>query len=63
MPMPTAPIPPDPELPERPERPDCCLGGCAVCVLDDYQDEVAAWERRVAEILAERERRRSATPD
>jgi len=46
------------ELPPFPEKPDCCFGGCAVCVLDGYTEEVEAWEKRVAEIRrlrAERE--------
>lgn len=45
-------------LPPEPERPDCCNGGCAVCVLEGYPEEMAAWRQRCEEILAERERRR-----
>jgi hypothetical protein len=41
--------------PPFPEKPDCCFGGCAVCVLDGYAEEVAAWQQRVAEIRARRE--------
>lgn len=44
----------DLHLPPRPERPDCCGGGCAVCVLDDYADELERWERTVAEIQQRR---------
>lgn len=56
---------PDPELllPPPPERPDCCNGGCAVCVLEGYPEEVERWEREVAAIkaqhLAERARLQS----
>lgn len=45
-------IPTEPELPPPPERPDCCLGGCAVCVLEGYPEEVERWEREVAAIKA-----------
>lgn len=41
------------ELPPKPVAPepgDCCGGGCALCVLDLYQQELAKWEERVAEI-------------
>lgn len=44
----------DEELPPKPERPDCCNGGCAVCVLEGYDDEVRRWEEQVAEILRRR---------
>lgn len=50
-------------LPPEPERPDCCNGGCAVCVLEGYPEEMAAWRQRCEEILAERERRRAARSD
>lgn len=46
--------PDDPELPLPPDQPDCCNGGCAVCVLEGFDDEVAAWKRQVDEILARR---------
>ncbi|MGQ0528249.1 MAG: oxidoreductase-like domain-containing protein [Panacagrimonas sp.] len=42
----------EPALPPRPERPDCCGGGCAVCVLDGYFEDVQRWEREVSAILA-----------
>lgn len=48
---------PDLNLPPPPERPDCCLGGCAVCVLDGYLEEVERWEREVAAL-----RELAATP-
>ncbi|MDB5968270.1 MAG: hypothetical protein JWQ90_720 [Hydrocarboniphaga sp.] len=41
-------------LPPEPERPDCCNGGCAVCVLDGFEDEVQAWRRQCEAILAQR---------
>lgn len=40
------------DIPPPPERPDCCGGGCAICVLEDYFDEVQAWEREVEKIEA-----------
>jgi hypothetical protein len=43
---------PEPELPPRPERPDCCAGGCATCVLDDYFEDIRKWEQQVNEIRA-----------
>lgn len=47
--MNSSPVPePDLKLPPRPERPDCCLGGCAVCVLEGYPEELERWEREVA---------------
>lgn len=54
---PTTPAPEDEELPPFPEKPDCCFGGCAVCVLDGYEDEVRDWEQRVEEIKRRREAR------
>jgi hypothetical protein len=36
-----------PELPPPPERPDCCFGGCAQCVLDDYAEQMALWQAQV----------------
>lgn len=39
-------------LPAAPERPDCCGGGCAVCVLDGYAEEVERWEAEVRALLA-----------
>ena len=44
------PDPCEPELPPEPERPDCCGGGCAVCVLDGYFEEMQAWRQKVEEI-------------
>jgi hypothetical protein len=49
-----------PELPPKPAPPepgDCCGGGCARCVFDLYEDELARWERQVAEILQQPEPR------
>jgi hypothetical protein len=43
------PIPdPRPIPPEKPLPTDCCGGGCAVCVSDAYQDELDAYEARLA---------------
>ena len=48
-------LPALPPKPVPPEPGDCCGGGCARCVLDVYQDELARWEREVAALLAARE--------
>lgn len=40
-----------PPKPAPPEPGDCCGGGCARCVFDVYQDELARWEKEVEEIL------------
>jgi len=42
--------PPEPVLPPEPERPDCCGGGCAVCVLDGYFEELLRWRQQVEEL-------------
>ena len=44
--VPDTPNPQDPR-PESPEKPlpsDCCGSGCAPCVLDVYEDELARYE-------------------
>ncbi|NGY04751.1 oxidoreductase-like domain-containing protein [Solimonas terrae] len=50
----------DDDLPPPPERPDCCFGGCAQCVLDDYAEQMQRWQAEVDAIL---ERRKAAGPD
>lgn len=52
-----------PELPPEPDRPDCCNGGCAVCVLDGYAEEMHAWRRACAAILDAHRQARRAAPD
>lgn len=47
----------DLELPPRPDMPDCCNGGCAQCVLDDYAEDMRRWRAAVAEIEALRRQR------
>ncbi|HSW15503.1 MAG TPA: oxidoreductase-like domain-containing protein [Solimonas sp.] len=52
------PTPDETDLPPYPDQPDCCNGGCAVCVLEGWPEEVAAWKQQVEEIRrlrAERE--------
>ena len=39
---------PRPRPPEAPLPSDCCGGGCLVCVLDAYQQEVEHYEARLA---------------
>lgn len=39
------------ELPPKPQPPepgDCCGSGCARCVLDVYDEQLAAWKAAVA---------------
>ncbi|MGB1561837.1 MAG: oxidoreductase-like domain-containing protein [Sinimarinibacterium flocculans] len=43
-----------PDLPPPPERPDCCFGGCAQCVLDDYTEAMARWQAEVDAIARAR---------
>src|SRR5690606_158813 len=45
------PVPRDPR-PLRPDPSECCGSGCNPCILEVYEDELAAWE--------ERQRRRQA---
>jgi hypothetical protein len=42
------------ELPPRPVPPEpgeCCGGGCARCVFDVYEEQLARWERLRADAL------------
>lgn len=41
-PLPPRPVPPEPG--------ECCGGGCARCVFDVYDEQLARWERQVAEL-------------
>lgn len=43
---------PRPVPPEKPLPTDCCGSGCAVCVLDAYQEELDDYEARLAAWLA-----------
>jgi hypothetical protein len=52
---PEAPLPPKPP---SPEPGDCCGGGCARCVFDVYEEELAHWEREVEALLRQREQSR-----
>lgn len=55
---------PDPDLPPKPDLPDCCNGGCAQCVLDDYAEAMRQWRAECAAIVAARQARQndSAAP-
>jgi hypothetical protein len=44
----------DDDLPPQPDMPDCCNGGCAVCVLDGWAEEVQAWRKQVEQIRQKR---------
>ncbi|NKF21945.1 oxidoreductase-like domain-containing protein [Solimonas marina] len=57
-PEPPLPNEDDEELPPPPDRPDCCAGGCAQCVLDDYTEEMQRWRAKVDEIERRRAERR-----
>jgi hypothetical protein len=46
------PKPPEIELPPPPERPDCCAGGCAICVLEDYAEALQRWQAECARLRA-----------
>ncbi|HET7844779.1 MAG TPA: oxidoreductase-like domain-containing protein [Xanthomonadales bacterium] len=46
-----------PEPPEAPDPSDCCGGGCARCVFDVYDEQLAEWRETCARIDAE------TTPD
>jgi hypothetical protein len=46
--------PEKPVLPEKPLPSDCCESGCERCVYDVYADELARYERRLAEWEAAR---------
>ncbi|HEY4555637.1 MAG TPA: oxidoreductase-like domain-containing protein [Lysobacter sp.] len=39
---------PRPIPPEKPLPSDCCGGGCAVCVNDAYEEELADYRARLA---------------
>ncbi len=52
----------EPGLPPPPERPDCCFGGCAQCVLDDYTEAMARWQAEVDAIVRARARRAEGEP-
>lgn len=44
----------DEVLPPPPERPDCCFGGCAQCVLEDYAEAMRRWQDEVEAIRRRR---------
>jgi hypothetical protein len=54
MNTPSAPLDDD-DLPPPPERPDCCFGGCAQCVLDEYAEQMQRWQEQVDAIRKRRE--------
>lgn len=61
----TDPRPAGPDLPPPPERPDCCAGGCAICVLEEYLDELQQWREvcaRIEQEYAAQDRRQGPRP-
>ena len=56
------PTPDETDLPPYPDQPDCCNGGCAVCVLEGWPEEVAAWKEKVEEIRAKRAEKPGSAP-
>lgn len=40
-------------LPPPPERPDCCGGGCAICVLEDYAELMQRWREECERLQAD----------
>lgn len=44
--------PDEPELPPKPIMPDCCFSGCAICVLDEYTEEMRRWQEQCDAIRA-----------
>ena len=44
--MPTPPLPhdPQPQAPSKPGNDECCHSGCTFCVLEMYQEDLAAYE-------------------
>ncbi|KAJ3116189.1 hypothetical protein HDU96_010215 [Phlyctochytrium bullatum] len=39
-----------PPLPRAPEAEDCCMGGCAHCVWDLYEEEVERYNEKMKEL-------------
>lgn len=54
MPVSNAKTSLDEDLPPQPDMPDCCNGGCAICVLDGWAEEVQAWRKQVEQIRRQR---------
>jgi hypothetical protein len=52
--LPLRPVPPEPG--------ECCGGGCARCVFDLYEEELARWERAVAELESGRDAAKNRNP-
>ena len=44
MPTPSVPLDPPPQPPSKPGNDECCHSGCTFCVLEMYQEDLAAYE-------------------
>ncbi len=44
MPTPPFPLDPQPQPPSKPGNDECCHSGCTFCVLEMYQEDLAAYE-------------------
>ena len=44
MPTPLLPLDPQPQPPSKPGNDECCHSGCTFCVLEMYQEDLAAYE-------------------
>ena len=56
------PVPRDPR-PLRPDPSECCGSGCNPCILEVYEDELAAWEERQRRREAAQREAEEARPD
>ncbi|RFA31101.1 hypothetical protein CAI21_00045 [Alkalilimnicola ehrlichii] len=58
--IPTLELPPQPR---RPEPDECCGSGCIPCVYDLYEEELAEWGERCAELRARHQQALDASTD
>ncbi|MGF6117902.1 hypothetical protein ABIE30_001583 [Janthinobacterium lividum] len=58
MPTPPLPLDPQPQAPSKPGNDECCHSGCTFCVLEMYQEDLAAYEEA---LRAWQQRQQAAT--